>query len=120
MANGGGAGMGPSSFWKSYSSPFQSNHMKKIWYRAMMPTPPFFKRVIKLSAFVLTAAVSILTAPVNLSPLVQTILINAAVAATVAATVAQLTVDTDRAFLSWINGDYESFLPGNFDKELLS
>ena len=93
--------------------------MKKIMYRAMMPTPPFFKRLIRVAVFILTACISILTAPVALPSIIVIILSHLAVAALIAAAVAQLTVDTDQAFLSWINGEMESYLPGNFDKELL-
>lgn len=93
--------------------------MRRIVYRAMMPTPSFFRRIIKLAIVLLAIAVSIITAPVDLHPTVAAILDYVVVGSVVAIIISQLTVDTDKAFLSWINGEADTYMPGNFNKDLL-
>ncbi|CAN5754634.1 hypothetical protein BH10BAC3_BH10BAC3_12170 [soil metagenome] len=93
--------------------------MKKIIYRAKLPTPPFFRRLRKLSVILASVSAVILTAPITLPAIVVTVAGYTAVAASVAGVISQLTVDTDSAFLSWINGDADSYLPPGIDKDLL-
>ena len=97
----------------------QTRDMKKIIYRAKLPTPPFFRRLRKLSIVLASVSAVILAAPVSLPAIIVSIAGYTAVAGSVATVISQLTVDTDKAFLSWINGDADTFLPPYLDKDLL-
>ncbi len=93
--------------------------MKRIVYRLKLPTPPFFRRLRKAGLILTGISAFIITAPVAFPPLLIAIAGYTAVAGGIAAAISQLTVDTDKAFLSWINGDADTFLPPYLDKDLL-
>ncbi len=93
--------------------------MKKILYRVKQPTPPFFKRLRKISLLLMVCAFAILTVPVAIPPLLVTMASYLLVAGCAAGTVCQLTVDTEREFLRWINGVSNEYLPRFIDRQLL-
>ena len=92
--------------------------MKKIYYRALQPTPPFFIRLRNASLLVALISLLVIITPFNPPWMVVTAgyLLEAGL---VSSAVCQLTVDTDAAFLRWIHGGSTEYLPRFIDKTLL-